>query len=109
MLVQPQPAHLTAAIYQIASGGRMPDILPPVQFREHSIGRPPGTFQCAVGDINSDGKPTAGSGAVEDAYCLLATGIEMLMGALSEKKGETRAERNAGLSYTAGRGAFDAI
>jgi hypothetical protein len=40
-----------------ASAARHRDPTPPVRFREHLIDHLPGAYQCAVADINGDGKP----------------------------------------------------
>lgn len=37
--------------------GSLADVPPPVGFREHLIDHFPGAYQCAVADINGDGKP----------------------------------------------------
>ena len=42
--------------------------------------------------VATDTKPIEGRGAVEDTYNLLATGIGMLVGALSKKAGKNKAE-----------------
>jgi hypothetical protein len=39
------------------SAERRRDAMPPVRFREHLIDHLPGAYQCAVADINGDGRP----------------------------------------------------
>ena len=36
---------------------RVREATPPVRFREHLVDHLPGAYQCAVADMNGDGKP----------------------------------------------------
>ncbi len=50
-------ALLWAAMGTATIAGKKPETAAPVRFREHLIATLPGVYQCAVADINGDGKP----------------------------------------------------